>query len=362
MRKLGLSIYPEKSSLEEMKAYLEAAAASGFKRIFSCLLSVNKPRAEVIKDFQEINDFAKNLGFEIIMDVSPRVFKELEITYTDLSFFKEIRADGFRLDEGFGGAAEAIMTFNPQDLLVEINMSMDTHYFETIMDYQPNRFKLIGCHNFYPHPYTGLELGFFEKCTQRFRNYGLRTAAFISSQNEQSFGPWPVTDGLVTLEMHRKLPIEIQLKHYVAMDAVDDVIISNCFPSSAELAAISKVDLNVLNLDVELVTAIPDVERQIVLNELHFNRGDVNASVIRSTQPRVKYKGHRFELFNVPERLMPGDIIIESSLYGHYAGELQIVKKEMINSGKTNVVGHVVEDERFLLEFIKPWQKFRLTQ
>ncbi len=49
--------------------------------------------------------------------------------------------------------------------------------------------------------------------------------------------------------------------------------------------------------------------------------------MIRSTQPRIKYKGNKFELFNVPEIIKRGDIVIESSEYGHYAGELQIAKK-----------------------------------
>ena len=59
-----------------------------------------------------------------------------------------------------------------------------------------------------------------------------------------------------------------------------------------------------------------------------------------------------------PDILNPGDIIIESSEYGHYAGELQIVLNQMENSGRSNVVGHIVEDEVFILKEIKPWQKF----
>lgn len=51
-------------------------------------------------------------------------------------------------------------------------------------------------------------------------------------------------------------------------------------------------------------------------------------------------------------------LFIESSEYGHYAGELQIVKKKMKNSGKSNVVGKIVDDEVFLIPYIKPWQKF----
>ena len=43
MRRLGISIYPEKDSAENIRAYLKNAADFGTKRVFSCLLSVDKP-------------------------------------------------------------------------------------------------------------------------------------------------------------------------------------------------------------------------------------------------------------------------------------------------------------------------------
>ncbi|MGL5918175.1 MAG: phospho-sugar glycosidase domain-containing protein [Cetobacterium sp.] len=54
--------------------------------------------------------------------------------------------------------------------------------------------------------------------------------------------------------------------------------------------------------------------------------------------------------------------MVESSLYGHYAGELQIAKKDMENTGKTNVVGRVREEELYLLDSIEPWEKFILKE
>lgn len=361
-RKLGISIYPDKSSLEDMKSYIEKSAKYGFSRIFSCLLSVNKPKDVIVEEFLEVNTFAKDMGFEVIVDVSPRVFGELDITYQDLSFFKEINADGIRLDVGYTGNEESLMTFNPQDLKIEINMSNDTHYIDTVMDFIPNRYTLIGCHNFYPHNYAGLTLDHFLKTSENFRKYGLRTAAFVSSQVKGAFGPWPATEGLPTIEMHRNLPLDVQIKHMVSMDAVDDFIISNCYPSDEELESVAQVNLDHLNFKVELIDDLPEVETKIVYDFLHFNRGDTNGYMVRSTQSRVKYKGHKFEIFNAPETLKRGDIIIESSEYGHYAGELQIVKKDMKNSGKSNVVGKIVDEEHFLIDTLKPWQKFTLTK
>ncbi|MFV0393643.1 MAG: DUF871 domain-containing protein [Coprobacillaceae bacterium] len=362
MRKLGISIYMEKSNKEEIFSYIDKASETGFSRIFSCLLSVEKDKEEIKKDFLEVNRYAKNKGFEIFVDVSPKVFNTLGISYNDLTFFKDIEADGIRLDAGYTGNEESLMTFNPQGLKIEINMSNDTHYIDTIMDYQPNVYQLVGCHNFYPHRYAGLQLEYFIECTQNFKKYGLRSAAFVTTQNKKAFGPWPVGEGLPTLEMHRDLSLTAQIKHMIALGGIDDIIISNCYLSGDELNEIKNIPLDLVAFKVQTVEEIASVEESIIFDELHFNRGDFNENMIRSTQSRVKYKGHEFKIFNTPNQIKKGDILIESSLYGHYAGELQIAKCDMINSGKTNVVGHICEEEIFLLDYIKPWQKFRFIK
>lgn len=362
MQRLGISIYPEKATREETFAYMERAAKAGATRIFSCLLSVEAGREQVRRDFSEMNARAHELGYEVILDCNPRVFDELGVSYKDLSFFREIGADGIRLDMGFTGNEESLMTFNPEGLLVEVNMSNNTHYIDTIMDYCPDTTHLIGCHNFYPHGYSGLGLDFFNRCTEHFRRYGLRTAAFVTSQAPDTFANWPVTDGLPTLEMHRHLPLYCQVEHFISMGTIDDVIISNCYPTDEELDQLAALPKNLVSFSVELIEGLPEVERSIVLDELHFNRGDISENFLRSTQSRVKYKGHHFALINTPEVIRRGDVVIESSEYGHYAGELQIALSDMQNTGMSNVVGHVPEVEHFLLDTMRPWQKFRLHE
>ncbi|MCW9710197.1 MupG family TIM beta-alpha barrel fold protein [Avibacterium sp. 21-586] len=362
MRQLGLSIYPEKSKKEDIFRYLEIGSKYNCKRIFTCLLSINKSKEEIIDEFKEIHTYAKKLGYEIIVDIAPSVFSKLDISYQDLSFFQQINVDGLRLDVGFSGNEEALMTYNPYGLKIEINMSNNVATLDTIMDYQPNEYLLCGCHNFYPHAYSGLEEDYFINCTKRFKKYGLRTAAFVTSQCEEGFGPWPVTQGLPTLEKHRFLPIDVQIKHFVALGGIDDILVSNCYVTAEEWQKIEKVRLDVLNFNVQLHSNLPEIERKIVLNELHINRGDKSANMIRSSQPRFKYKGHHFALFNTPALIKRGDIVVESSEYGHYAGELQIALKDMENSGKSNVVGRIVKQELFLLDYLKPWQKFIFTE
>jgi hypothetical protein len=362
MRKLGISIYPEKDSKERIYQYLKDAKDFGASRIFSCLLSVTKDPAEIKKDFTEMNAYAHSLDFEVVLDVSPAVFNKLGISYNDLTFFKEIQADGIRLDQGFTGNEEAMMTFNPQGLNIEINLSNDTHTIDTIMDYQPDPYHLIGCHNFYPHRYTGLSLDHFLKCTDNFKKYGLRTAAFVGCSDRSAFGPWDAKEGLCTLEMHREMPLSIQVKHMIELGCIDDIIISNCYPNKEEMDALKRIDLSMVTFDTEIEKDLPPLFHQVIFGELQMNRGDINENMIRSTMTRVKYKKENFPLCNAPDVIHRGDVCIESSLHGHYAGEVQIAKKDMQNTGMTNVIGHIRKEELFLLDSLKPWQKFRFIE
>lgn len=361
MKQLGISIYPEHSTVEKDKAYIALAHKYGFKRIFTCLLSVNGDKETILKEFTEIITYATKLGMEVLVDISPRVFSELEISYNDLSFFHEMGAYGIRLDLGFTGHEESVMTYNPYDLKIEINMSNATKYLDNIMTYQPKVENLIGSHNFYPHRYTGLSYAHFVKCCEDFRKHGIRTAAFVNSQTA-TYGPWSVIEGLCTLEMHRMLPIDVQVKHLFATGLIDDVLVANAYASEEELKSLGEVVANQkMSFNIELFDTITPLEKKIVLEESHFYRGDISDYLIRSTQSRVKYKAEEFKPTHTPD-IRRGDLLIENELYGQYKGELQIALQDMKNSGKTNVVGRIVEEEVFLLDYLEAWGKFQFLE
>lgn len=358
MARLGISIYPDKSNLDEDIRYLSIAAKHKFNRVFMNFLTVDNEM--MLEQFKKIIKYANGMEMEVIADIGPRVFKSLNIDYRDLKIFKDMGLAGIRLDMGFSGNEESIMSYNPYGLKIELNISSGTKYLENIMSYMPNKDNIIGCHNFYPHRFTGISRKHFMKTTEEFKKHGLRTAAFVSS-NEASFGPWELNEGLPTMEEHRNLPIEVQAKDLINTGLIDDIIISNCYASEKEISNLALASGEILELNIEMYNDLPEIERSILFDELHFSRGDVSEYMIRSTQSRVKYKGYDFRLIN-PKRLEKGDIVIESSLYAHYAGEVYIVLKPMENSQRSSVVGKVIDEEIFLLDYIKPWQKFKLKE
>ena len=358
MRKLGISVYPERASLDENKKYIELAHKYGFSRIFTSLLSADGNKEKIKEEFKEMIQFAKKFNFEVIADVAPDIFKEFGITYNDLNFFSEIGVDGVRLDEGFGGNEESLMTFNPYNLMIELNSSQVTGYLDNIISYHPDIHMILGCHNFYPKKRSGLSREQFLKGSEQFKKYGIRVAAFISSHHA-TFGPWPVTEGLCTLEEHRNLPLDVQAKDLFYTGLIDDVIIANCFASEEELEKLSEINKGLIVLDVELETEISETERKIAFEELHFYRGDVSEYTVRSTMPRVKYKNDEIKANNT-RNIRKGDVLVENSNYSRYKGELHIALKDFENDGNTNVIGRVSPTNMRFIDQIKPWQKFRL--
>ena len=86
-RKLGISLYPEHSTKEKIWHTFRQRHIR-FSRIFTCLLSVNRPKEEIIAEFKEIINHAKDNNMEVILDVAPAVFDRLGISYSDLSFLQ----------------------------------------------------------------------------------------------------------------------------------------------------------------------------------------------------------------------------------------------------------------------------------
>lgn len=359
-RELGVSIYPDHSDSQKDRQYLKRAAELGFTRLFMSMLEVSEGKEAVKAKFQSIIHYAKELGFEVSLDVSPMIFTQLGISYQDLGFFAELGADIVRLDESFDSATEAMLTYNPYQLNIELNMSNNVLQLENMLSYQANRPFIYGCHNFYPQRNTGLGYDFFIDCSRHYKAQGIKTAAFVSS-HVGNLGPWNVNDGLPTLEMHRDLPIDVQAKHLFATDLIDVVIIGNAYASEEELVALSQVNRYQIELTVETVADISPIEEKIIDYPQHVRRGDINEFAVRSSQPRVIYKDVANPAHDHQAPFAYGDVVIGNDDFDRYKNELQIVLTAHEDSRK-NKVGQIAKEEQILLPFIQPWTKFKLKR
>jgi len=356
---IGISIYPERSTFEKDKVYIDLAHSLGYKRIFTSLLELTGDSGQVVNNFKKVVQYASGLDMEVMVDINPKIFKQIGVSYNDLSFFNELGAYGIRLDMGFTGREEAEMTRNPYGLKIEVNMSIGTSYIDNIMSFSPKADHLLGSHNFYPMRYSGLDEEFFKYCANQFRIHNIRTAAFVTSQIGE-LGPWPVQDGLCTLEDHRDMNIASQVRHMMLTGLIDDIIIGNAYVSEDELKAMADTwNETHPTLNVELAEDISGIEGDIIENELHSYRGDRSAYMLRSGLPRFKYKDSDIPTHHC-RAIKAGDITIGNNNFGQYKGELHIALKEMENPGHVNVVGHLTTESLQVLPYLRPWSKFKL--
>ncbi|OUP77694.1 cell surface protein [Erysipelatoclostridium sp. An173] len=381
MHKLGISVYPDKSPKEEVYAYMEKAAKLGFKRIFTCFLSIPEDKREsYLVEFKEFMTKAHELGFEVAADTNPEVFKLIGATPDNLKPFVDLGLDIIRMDGNFGTQGDIQLTRNQDNIKIEFNASMDSGV-ELLIKNGGNREQIIMCHNFFPERYTGLDFDLFQEYNRYWKELNLHTAAFVSSNNENTIGPWQVFCGLPTVEIMRGLPIDLQARLMLAAGNVDDILIGNYPATDEELEALSKINFQAIEMRVDEVPEITANEQMIIYEfGPHWDRYDHSSFMLRSSMPRVKFKEKAsvqdFGLSsnqtvvdkNIPHHdcdkkvFTRGDVLIVNDNLAHYRGELEIVLTEIPNDGERNLVATIKEEELQLLDFIKPGHHFALKK
>jgi uncharacterized protein len=360
--KIGISVYPENSDVGEIKKYITLAKKYNYSRIFMSLLAADENnKDEIFKKFQDVCHYARDIGYEVILDVAPNIFDVYKIKYDNLSFFKDIGATGVRLDVGMDGAKESEMTFNQYDLDIELNISTSPTYLDSVMSFRPNKNRLVTCHNFYPQRLTGLSYELFFDQTKKAKKYGLRTAAFVTCK-EGKIGPWKVNDRLPTIEEHRDMDIVSQAKYLIYSALVDDIIISNAFATEKELKELSEIRYDIIELRVKYRENIKKSEKKVIEEFIHQRRGDINDYNIRSTMSRIVYKDEDIVPYCNNELVKKGNLYINNSLFGHYKCEILIALKEQATDERKNKAGEIIDDEAGLLKFIESWTRFKIKE
>lgn len=354
MHRLGISVYPEHSTEEKDFAYMEMAAGYGFTRIFTCLLSVTESRENIMKRFTRFVDKAHELGYEVTVDTNPQVFKHLGASPYHVKPFADMHVDVIRLDLPFNDVENLAIIGNPYGIKVEFNGSFDND-MGLLVKRGADPDKVMMCHNFYPQRYTGLGWDLFMRLNRNWKAAGLHNAAFVSSNNSDTFGPWPVSAGLPTCEIHRDLPVDLQLRHILAAGNVDDVLVGNAFASEEELASMASVDLGRAAMRIELEEGLSEGEMDILFHYAHGGRGDASDYMLRSYYTRFFYKdkGIPARTYGQPV-FRRGDVLVVNDNLAHYRGELQVVLKDMPNDGQRNLLGRIPEQEMMILDLIRP--------
>jgi hypothetical protein len=358
MHHLGISVYPEHSTPEADEAYLKLASEHGFDRLFTCLLSVKKSREDTLNEFGKFVKKAHSYGFSVAVDTNPTVFKHLGATALDLRPFAQMNVDIIRLDGHLGDFGDIVATQNPYGIAIQFNASSNLA-LDLLIERGADSRNMCVCHNFYPERYTGLGEGRFKELSKKYHDMGLPTAAFISSRQPNTFGPWDVFDGLPTCEEDRTRPIDLQARHLLATGLVDNVLVGNCFASEEELTRLASLDLTRTTMRVSLEPAATKAEIDELWMFDHFTRTDASDYLLRSSLPRLRYREVSIPSHNLgSQQIRRGDVLIVNDNLEHYRGEVEVALRDFPDDGTRNIVARIPKEEQFLLDYIKPEHRF----
>ena len=377
MIQLGVSLYPEQESVEEIENYLQLAQKYGFTKVFTSLFSVEGSKEDIISYFKSLSEIAHRHNMEVYGDCNARFFMQMGATPEDLSIFKEMGLDVLRLDLMFNDERDLAIVNNDQGLGVQLNASL-IPAVKRIIEMGGDKSRIIGSYNFYPLRNTGAGSEDVYEVNRFFKSEGMKTQIFISSNVKGTHGPWPVSDGLPTIEADRDLPVSLQLRHVYALGC-DEIIFGNAFASEEELKTASDIlketyvyaedrpfyfpgirdeipigDIERMLLTIEIVDGLSDSEKELLFVFNKHNVSEYTHTIIRSRWGRFDFKftpilPRKCE----KEYFEPGDVVILNDNIDRYKGEVHIVKTRIQNNKTLNYAGRIKEEEMFLLDYLK---------
>lgn len=351
----GISVYMGLGySLEDNLKYIKKAREMGYKNIFTSLHIPEADYERAIYEFKSMVSMASELNMNVVADISPRTFSYLNCDMNNLEVLKNLGIYGIRVDFGFTPQEIANFTKNPYGLKIEINASTVTKGFlQEFEKCSPDFSKLQACHNYYPRLNTGISIKSFKNKNEMLKKYNIEIAAFIPSQvNKRG----PIYEGLPTLEIHRFSEPVVSAKHLFAL-GVDSVLFGDSIPSDEELYEVAQIPEDSIEFRVRLLNP-SKIENDILFKDVHINRPDSAEDVVRSTDSRNYLKGRGvISHDNLPRTL--GSVTIDNDKYLRYCGELQICLGELPADDRVNVIGEIIEEEKFLLEYIDDETRFK---
>ena len=374
--RIGVSLYPEKESLEDIEQYLKMASQYGCCKVFTSLFTVDGTKEEIIKYFKSLCDMAHKYNMVVSGDANTQFFEKMDADESNLDSFKEMGLDILRMDIPYMDQRDVTLINNSYGIKIELNTAFGD-LIKKAIEMGANPQNITTCHNFYPEPYTAPSVKSIFDINEDIHQLGIPITMFISSQVENAHGPYDIEMGLPTIEEHRTLPVDVQLKHILAFKNVDEVLFGNAFASKEEFEAVHQVltlyeqnvgkmealgqyadfiphgQLKLMPFKLHLDKNVSSMEKEILQFKGHADMGDCLNYMLRSRWTRMLY-GRK----DIPprvcskEKFTRGDVLIPNNNLYHYRGELQIVLKEIPNDGNRNYVGRIDEQEIMILDYM----------
>lgn len=329
----GLADYPVEKNFE----YLKKCSELGIKTVFT---SAHIPEStNMQEELAKLFEVLEQNDMRLIIDVSKPMMDKFELPKCTYAL---------RLDWGFT-EDDIVELSNTLPCHIELNASTITmEKLMRLMEKGLNPSNTRMSYNFYPKPYTGLDIYEVVQRNIVFKELGFTTMAYIPSLiNKRP----PLYKGVPSVEEHRYKPTYISTQELIVA-GIDEIGIGDAYSTEEEILEMSSCTPDCIQIPVILNEYVNE-EVLKVLKGSHHSRPDQSSYLVRSSS-RCK---ETIEPVNNGE-IKKFDVTIDNKLNLRYMGEVGIWLKEIKENKEANVIGYVPEYAHTLVELLKPGSKF----
>lgn len=357
----GFSIFLNEALTKDTLTYMRAMKEAGFEGIFSSIHIPEDDDGPILERLKGLGAFTKEQRMELVIDISGNALAKLGVDFDDISPLLAWGITGLRMDYGISNQTIADLS---HQLTIALNAStISEQDLSQLKAAKANFTRMEAWHNYYPRPETGLGSQDFKRQNQWLKDNGFTVMTFVPG-DEKLRGP--LYETLPTLEKHRGSNPFVAALEMDRAFIVDKIYIGDPQISPAVMALFKTyIQEEVITLPAKQMEAASAEEDKMIKQQVeslagrHSNRMDAARDVIRSAEARLR-KSQPIEPLNKPTDRPIGTITIDNEHYGRYAGELQITKRNLQADNRMNVLGHLQEGYRDLVNYCGPGQTFEI--
>lgn len=338
------SLYP--TDRPDVRAAVVAAAVRDTDAMV--FTSLHIPESQALRAFgASLRELHVGHGLTFCADVSPPTLDQLGIEVADAGLLRAWGVTMVRIDYGFT-AEQTARIAEAGGYRIAVNASTVTAADLDRLD----GLDVVGWHNFYPRPETGLSADFFAAQNAMLRGHGLDLYCFVPG--ERSFRS-PLRLGLPTLESHRGA--NAYLNHARVLAACPD-------------ATVVCAEGTLLNEHLGWI----EHREQTGETVLPMTGLDPSVGFLLDGSWRLRPEGtdysHRIEdtrRARTPDRIVNGAIRPAGSLQadlasmGRYHGELHLMRSDRPLLAGQALVGEIAAPYRELVDCLRPGDSVRFV-
>lgn len=345
-------------SIEDIKEHLKKASEIGINAVFTSLQLPESNKEELLRDFPKMTEIAHSYGMVVEADVGERTATLFGLDINDTAVYKKMGVDYARLDYGFTEQQTVDASNNKDGVVIVLNATRITEEeLETLTKLGMNKEQTIFNYNFYPMRYTGMTIEEVVRQNDLIHKYGFRVGGFVPGKSHLRKG---VSQGLPTLERHRDMDTYAAIQE-AYMLGMDDIFFGDDFANEAELKTLVDADPDILTLRI-VPNNNDDITDWLIGHTLKPMR-DVLEMIIRSnaldSSTDSSYPGNADYTPSLARRR--GDVTICKSPYLRYAGEIQIVRKDIPADPNIGLIGRIVDEDLPIIDSFCKLKPFRFV-